>query len=47
MKRFLNRYADRIVGVIEGFDRLLFRGVLLSISNGKKFRDTDLALLAA
>jgi hypothetical protein len=33
MERFLNRYSDRIVGVIEGFDRILFRGVLLSISN--------------
>jgi hypothetical protein len=35
MKRFLNRYSDRIVGVIEGFDRILFRGTFRSISNGK------------
>jgi len=31
MERFLKRYADRIVGSIAGFDRLLFRGSLLSI----------------
>jgi hypothetical protein len=31
MERFLKRYADRIVGSIAGFDRMLFRGSLLSI----------------
>jgi hypothetical protein len=31
MERFLKRYADRIVGSIAGFDRVLFRGSLLSI----------------
>src|ERR671930_670229 len=35
MKRFLNRYSDRIVGVIEGFDRILFRGTFRNISNGR------------
>lgn len=31
MERFLERYNDRIVGVLSGFDRLLFRGTLRSI----------------
>jgi len=33
MKRFLTRYKDRIVGTITGFDRVLFRGTLRSISH--------------
>jgi len=32
MERFLKRHASRILGSISGFDRLLFRGVLRSIS---------------
>ena len=32
MQRFLERHQDRIVGVLSGFDRLLFRGTLRSIS---------------
>jgi hypothetical protein len=32
MERFLKRHKDRLVGSIAGFDRLLFRGVLRSIS---------------
>jgi len=32
MQRFLDRHKDRIVGVLSGFDRLLFRGTLRSIS---------------
>ena len=32
MQRFLQRHQDRIVGVLSGFDRLLFRGTLRSIS---------------
>jgi hypothetical protein len=32
MERFLKRHEDRLVGSITGFDRLLFRGVLRSIS---------------
>lgn len=32
MKRFLTRHKDRIVGTITGFDRVLFRGTLRSIS---------------
>src|ERR1700735_4286511 len=32
MERFLNRHASRILGSISGFDRVLFRGVLRSIS---------------
>jgi hypothetical protein len=31
MERFLKRHRDRIMGSIAGFDRLLFRGSLLSI----------------
>jgi len=33
MKRFLTRHKDRIVGTITGFDRVLFRGTLRSISH--------------
>jgi hypothetical protein len=32
MQSFLERHADRIVGVLSGFDRVLFRGSMLSIS---------------
>ena len=32
MERFLKRHKDRLVGSIAGFDRLLFRGTLRSIS---------------
>jgi hypothetical protein len=32
MERFLKRYEDRITGILSGFDRLLFRGSLRSIS---------------
>jgi hypothetical protein len=35
MERFRTRHAGRIVGILSGFDRLLFRGTLRSIS----FRD--------
>ena len=31
MERFIERYKDRIVGTISGFDRILFRGQILSI----------------
>jgi hypothetical protein len=31
MERFLKRHRDRIIGSITGFDRLLFRGSLLSV----------------
>jgi hypothetical protein len=31
MERFLERYGDRVQGVLSGFDRLLFRGTLRSI----------------
>src|SRR5216683_468919 len=33
MERFLKRHKDRIVGTITGFDRVLFRGTLRSISH--------------
>ena len=32
MERFLERHQDRITGVLSGFDRVLFRGTLRSIS---------------
>jgi hypothetical protein len=32
MERFLSRHCSRIAGVVNGFDRLLFRGTLRSIS---------------
>jgi hypothetical protein len=35
MERFLKRHEDRIVGTITGFDRVLFRGTLRSISHCK------------
>ena len=31
MERFIERYQDRVVGVLSGFDRMLFRGILRSI----------------
>lgn len=33
MEQFLNRYKDSLYGVISGFDRVLFRGTLRSISH--------------
>ena len=35
MERFLNQHKDRIKGIISGFDRILFRGTLRSISYSK------------
>ena len=32
MERFLQRHAGRISGVLSGFDRILFRGALRSLS---------------
>jgi hypothetical protein len=32
MERFVTRYQDRIAGILTGFDRMLFRGTLRSIS---------------
>ena len=32
MKSFIRRHADRIVGVLSGFDRLVFRGTLRRIA---------------
>jgi hypothetical protein len=32
MERFVTRHCDRIVGILAGFDRMLFRGTLRSIS---------------
>lgn len=37
MERFLQRHQDRILGVLSGFDRVLFRGTLRSISYVKGF----------
>jgi hypothetical protein len=35
MERFVMRYEDRIAGILTGFDRMLFRGTLRSISHPK------------
>jgi hypothetical protein len=32
MERFLHRHSDRVIGVLSGFDRILFRGTLRSLS---------------
>jgi hypothetical protein len=32
MERFVTRHGDRIVGILSGFDRMLFRGTLRSIT---------------
>ena len=32
MERFLERHQDRVIGTVTGFDRILFRGTLRSIS---------------
>ena len=32
MERFLERHQSRVMGVLTGFDRVLFRGTLRSIS---------------
>jgi hypothetical protein len=32
MERFLTRHGDRIAGILSGFDRMIFRGTLRSIS---------------
>lgn len=34
MERFVHRYADRITGVLSGFDRLVFRGTLRQLVYG-------------
>ncbi len=31
MKEFIAKFGDRIVGVLSGFDRLVFRGTLRAI----------------
>ncbi|HHT9160079.1 MAG TPA: hypothetical protein ACFYEH_09480 [Candidatus Brocadiaceae bacterium] len=38
MEQFLNRHKDTIYGVISGFDRVLFRGTLRSISHMEGMR---------
>jgi hypothetical protein len=35
MERFVTRYEDRLAGILTGFDRMLFRGTLRSISHPK------------
>jgi hypothetical protein len=37
MKRFLERHRDRITGTLSGFDRMLFRGTLRSITHVNGF----------
>lgn len=33
MERFVQRHRDKIVGVLSGYDRVLFRGTLPSLNN--------------
>jgi hypothetical protein len=35
MERFLTRHRSRIIGVLSGFDRVVFRGTLPSIINAR------------
>ncbi len=37
MQRFLDRHSDKVIGVLSGFDRVLFRGTLLHLSYVKAF----------
>jgi hypothetical protein len=39
MKRFLERHRNRITGTLSGFDRMLFRGSLRSITHCKGVGD--------
>ena len=39
MHRFTTKYADRLAGVLSGFDRLLFRGTLRRLSFVDGLRD--------
>lgn len=32
MKRFIQRFADKVIGVLSGFDRLVFRGTLRAVA---------------
>ena len=36
MQRFIQRFSDKIIGVLNGFDRLVLRGSLRSISYTRK-----------
>jgi len=56
MERFLTRHGDRIEGIVSGFDRLLFRGPLRSIScidsmdrflSSQRVRYKDFGMVAA
>lgn len=33
MQGFIERHQDRIVGVLSGFDRILFRGTMRALSH--------------
>lgn len=35
MKRFIQRFSDKITGILSGFDRLVLRGTLRSIAYPK------------
>jgi hypothetical protein len=37
MQTFLDRHREKIVGVLSGFDRVLFRGTLRSLEYRKGF----------
>lgn len=35
MKAFLERHAEQVVGVLSGFDRMLFRGAIRSLAHAQ------------
>ena len=39
MKQFIQRFGDRLLGVLNGFDRLRFRGTLLWLSSEGGLRE--------
>ena len=43
MKEFISKYADRIHGVLSGFDRMLFRGYLPIMSGWQMAQFFDVA----
>jgi hypothetical protein len=39
MKRFIQRFSDRVIGHLSGFDRVLLRGSLPGLSTNSRMRD--------
>ncbi len=47
MQSFVQRYQEGVIGVLGGFDRVLFRGTLRSISYAEGALATSLCLRPA